>query len=61
MKINNYNIEPTEEEKRIGRERFNKEMEELKLKMESSEDYKIEYFDIQEDEPEAGENNKEVK
>jgi hypothetical protein len=53
--------ELTEEEKIIGREKFNKEMEELKKKIDAGEDFKIEYFDIEEDEPEAGENNKEVK
>ena len=41
--------ELTEEEKRIGREKLNKEMEELKRKMDAGEDYKIEYFNLEED------------
>ncbi len=42
--------ELTEEEKRIGKEKFNKEMEELKRKMDAGEDYQVEDFDIIEDE-----------
>ena len=42
--------ELTEEEKRIGREKIIKYTEELKRKMDAGEDYKIEYFNLEEDE-----------